>query len=149
MKFKFPFEHVLKFRKENENLARLDYVDTLDKLETEKGVLKKMHVDWKSSLEEISDLQQSHSAPLARILYLNDFMTGLKVKINSQRKVVQNFQSITEQKFEVMLGAIKEYEIINKLKEKQFERFKKDVSKRELKNNDEIVVTRYQRKEAI
>ncbi len=149
MRFKFPFEHVLKFRKENENRARLEYVEVLDKLESERKTLKKMHADWKSSMEEIDQLQQRSSSPLARILYLNDFMSGLKIKIASQRTVIQNFQTITEQKFEVMLGAIKEYEIIDKLKERQFDRFKRVAAKREQKANDEIVVTRYQRKEAI
>ena len=50
-----------------------------------------------------------------------------------------------EQKQEILIAAVKEKKIIEKLKENQLRDFKKAQAKRELKANDELVVMRFKR----
>ena len=145
MKFKFPFDHVLEFRKQNENLARLDYTESVDKLEKEKAHLKKLYAEWDGASDEIFSLQSEKSTPLARIIYLNDFLDGQKLRIDHQKLVVRNLTQIAEQKHEILIAAVKEFEIIAKLKKNKQAIFKKQESKREAKVMDEVVVTRYRR----
>jgi len=147
--FRFAFEHVLEFRRENENRARIDYLETMDKLETEKKKLKKMYADWDAASDEIFNLQRTKSAPLARITFLNHFIEGQKIRAEMQRQVIRNLQMIVEKKQEILISAAQEYEIIKKLKKNQFAAFKKEMNKREAKAIDEMVVTRYRRREAV
>ena len=148
-KFHFAFEHVLEFRHSNENRARIDFLETQEKLDKEKNSLKKMYKEWDDAGDQIFELQNNGSAPLAKINFLNHFIDGQKVRTELQRQVIRNLQMIVEKKHEILIAAAQEFEIIKKLKKNQFDAFKKAMNKREAKAIDEMVVTRYRSRETL
>ena len=142
--FKFSYEKLLELYALQENVARRDYNDSLQKLESEKGLLANMYRLSDNAREEIFELQTGEgSAPMERLCQIDDFMAGQKIKIERQRVIVTNHTQIVEQKQEILHMAAKERKILEKLKEKKSDEYKKRQKKSEAKATDEIVVTRY------
>jgi flagellar export protein FliJ len=74
---------------------------------------------------------------------LDQFADGQKIRIARQREVIINHTTIVEQKQEILVAAAKETKILERLKEKQMLKYKKERQKQEAKANDELVVTRF------
>jgi len=144
MKFHFSYESLLRHRKLEEEVARRDFNETFRMLEIQKEEYKKLYTRLhEAEAESFSYQGSSEGVQIARLLELNDFMAGQKIKIARQREIVINHTQIVEGKQDILINAAKETMILEKLKEKQHAVFKKSVAKREAKLTDEIVVTRF------
>jgi len=148
MKFIFAYEKLLNHYQQQEEIARRDYYDAVGKLDLEK---LKYQAQWDlhdEAVAEIYDLRlQPKGAPAGRLVQLDSFIDGQKIRIERQRQVVINHTSIVEQKQEVLIFAVKEKKTLEKLKEKKLFEFKREEVKKERKVNDELVVTRFKRRE--
>ena len=144
MKFHFSYEKLLEHRRQEEEVARRYYMESYNKLENEKNLHKKMYKEWDETVEEIFQCQTNpQGAAIGRIVSLNQFLDGQKVRISRQREVIMNYNAIVEQKNEILIAAAKETKILEKLKEKKLMEFKKSQKKIDMKKNDELVVTRF------
>jgi flagellar protein FliJ len=143
MKFHFSYETLLEHRKLQEEIARRDYVETLHALEEQKAQYKKLYTRLHEAEAESSQIQAAHHVEISKLLELDAFMAGQKIKIARQREIVINHTSIVEGKQEIYIAAAKETKILEKLKEKKKNEFKKLMNKKEAKMTDEIVVTRF------
>ena len=149
MKFKFSYEKLLEYHKQQEEIARRDYIESVNHLDTEKSKYQKMWDDHDQSIAEEHRLRMNPAGVLLpKIEMLDIFVKGQKVRIANQRLVVMNHTQIVEQKQEILIQVVKECKTFEKLKEKQLAEFKKMQKKKEAKNNDELVVTRFKRNAA-
>lgn len=144
MKFHFSYESLLEHRKLEEEVARRDYNETLRALDEQKAEYKKLYTRLHEAEAEVFEVQgSSQGVTIPKLLELNDFMAGQKIKIAKQREIVINHTKIVEGKQDILIAAAKETMILEKLKEKQRAEFKKVTAKKEAKITDEIVVTRF------
>jgi flagellar FliJ protein len=148
LKFKFGYEKLLEFYEQQEEIAQRDYNESLSHLDLEKVKHKAMWTLVDTAEDEIYNLKASpKGSPMARLTQLDSFISGQKIRIEKQREVIINHTSIVEQKQEILIAAVREKKTIEKLKEKKLREFKKLQNKKELKANDEFVVTRFKRGE--
>ncbi len=144
MAFKFSFEKLLEYQKQQEDVARRDYNESLERLESEKEKYQSIFKVQDQALDEIFFLQnRKEGAPISRLVSIGQFVEGQKRRIELQREIVINHTTIVEQKQEILHVAAKERKILEKLKEKKQLEYKTQMKKKEAKENDELVVTRH------
>lgn len=144
MKFHFSYESLLVHRKLEEEVARRDFYEAQSNLEEQKSIYKDLYTRLHEIEAESSEMQAAtNGVPIQDLIERDDFIAGQKIKIQRQRDVVINHTTIAEGKQEILISAAKERKILDKLKEKQLAGFKKAMAKKEAKQTDEVVVTRF------
>lgn len=142
--FKFGYQKLLELYSLQEDVARRDFMESQQKLESEKGLLQSMYSLCDRAIEESHELRNLvEGAPVARLVKIDEFLDGQKIKIERQSEVIANHTRIVEQKQDILIAAAKERKILERLKEKKKEEYRKAEAKKDAKFTDEIVVTRY------
>jgi flagellar export protein FliJ len=146
MKFRFAYEKLLEYRKQQEEIARRDYNESLVALDREKEKLERMYLYLDQATEEKYRLSSlATGVPIEMVNKIEIFQVGQNIRIKSQRLVIQGFQQIVEQKHEILISTAREFQVLEKLREKKLAEFKKIQRKLDAKAMDEIVVTRFKR----
>ena len=147
MKFDFPYEKLLDHRRTLEEIARKEYMLAKGKVDDAEADLRKMYDEVTASRQRAADLAQQGGAQGASLVQVHEFIEGQKVRILRQREKIQQLMVEAEAKKEFLVEAAKETKTLEKLKERRYKEFKLQVKKKELKEIDEIVTTRYKREE--
>lgn len=79
------------------------------------------------------------------IAQLDEFVNGQKIRIERHRQKVRELMGEAERRHEILVQAARERKTFEKLRERQYEDFKLLKKKIELKEMDELVVTRHKR----
>ncbi|MDZ4677635.1 MAG: flagellar export protein FliJ [Oligoflexia bacterium] len=146
MKFKFSYEKLEEYYKQQEQIASRDYNESMAHLDNEKQRYQNMFEELDVAAEDGAALRaRPEGAPIARLVQIDDYIDGQKINIARQREIVINHTHIVEQKQEILIAATKESKTYEKLRENQFTAFKQKLKKHEAKVNDELVVTRFRR----
>ncbi len=144
--FKFTYHKLLEYQQQQEDVARRDYFETVELLDLEKARYQKMFKDQDIALEEVFVLKsRDMGVSIMRLNELDNFVDGMKFRIEKQREIVIAHTHIVEHKQEILQLAAKERKILEKLKEKKHADYKKLMKKAEFKRNDELVVTRHRK----
>ncbi len=149
MKFKFPFNTLMKAKKVQRDEAERDYRLMMAKAEEQRAKLIKMRADITDARAEMQSVRENGGKLTAALVSIEDFMVGQKIRIQNQYKMLKGLEEITEQKRLVLVEAAKELKSLEKLKEKRYNEFKLQVRKQELRNIDEISVMRAARNKVI
>lgn len=147
MKFKFPFENVLKHRKILEDLAQKDFQQALAALNEEIQKLEKMKEDVQRARVTAFE-RQSHGGSAAPALsQVHEFLKGQDVRIERQQNKVQEYQKGVENLREILRQKALDYKIIERLKDRKKDEFKKAVNDKEQKISDEVGTVRFLREQ--
>lgn len=145
MKFKFPLEKVMHHRKSLENIAKRNYLEALAILDEEKSILDRMYRDLDDARLQ-AHLHESRGGTTAESLkHIHEFSTGQNIRIERQRLKVRDQNSVVENLLEILKNSSQEYKIIEKLKEKKFQEFRKESDSREQKELDDMVTSRFKK----
>jgi flagellar protein FliJ len=147
MKFDFPYEKLLDHRKTLEEIARKEFMIAKGKVDDAEAELRKMYDDVTASRQRAGDLAQEGGTQGASLVQVHDFIEGQKVRINRQREKIQQLMIEAEEKKEALVEAAKETKTLEKLKERRYKEFKLAAKKKELKEVDEMVTTRFKRED--
>lgn len=142
MKFKFSLEKLLNQRHIQVNLDRRNFIDKqneynaeVEKLEAmmtlKNDVIARRHQQVSQSVSWQNDVEQ-----------MNLFLTGHDLRIASQNKRLKELEKEVEFLRQILLKALTEARMVEKLKEKKREAFIKDSLATEQKELDEIVSMR-------
>jgi len=145
MKFKFAFETLLKHLKRVEEEKQRDYHQA--KLELDKILdrINQMYQSLDQTREEIQQLQSGKETKIEQIRQREEYIDGLKIKIEADRKIARELMVVSEEKRQVLLEAMKKFKSLERLKEHKCKKHYQAIKKKELKIMDEMVVTRYKR----
>ncbi|MCM2280738.1 MAG: flagellar export protein FliJ [Bdellovibrionaceae bacterium] len=147
MKFKFPYEKLLDHRKTLEEVARKEYSvarAAVDDAETE---LKAMYDSISDSRQRAGGLEMAGGAQGPALTMIGDFISGQKVRIERQRQKVRELLTVAEQKQDALIEAAKEHKTLQKLRERRLKELKRLLKKKELKEVDEMVTSRFKRED--
>lgn len=147
MKFRFPFDNIMNHRKTIENLAQREFVEAQNRVIEEENRLKlfeKSIADarLKAHAFELSGGNQSDS-----LQQIHEFIKGQEIRIQRQKHIIQLGNKLVEEKREILREKAIDYKIIEKLKEKKLEAFKKDQKTLDQKRVDDMVTARFKRGE--
>lgn len=143
-KFKYRLQAVLKLKEHIEKEKQKEHALALQELRNQENKLESMDVKKGEVLVKQSTVMTG-ILNVAEILVYGRFLMKLKTdkKIEIEMKRVLNKTETDKRK--ILLGATKEKKIHEKLKGNLQEKFNKDFSDQENKDNDETAVNIYRR----
>lgn len=145
MAFVFPFEGLLKHRKRLEEVAKKEFFLAQSKVDEILNEINKMYERIDEVRAEISNTQQIGGKGSSKIVQLEDFIKGQNIKIKNARHAARELMQIAEEKREVLVEKVKEFKMIDKIKEKRKDEYKVARRKKEQKEIDDILIMRAKR----
>jgi flagellar FliJ protein len=149
MKFKFSLEKVLRHRHLQEDLAQRDFMEAQNALNDQIAILQNMISLKEDALAERAQLVQTTQSWSSTIEQINQFLIGQDVRIKNQNQRLLEYEKTVESKREILRKASVEVKIIEKLKEKKLEDFKKESQRQEQNELDELAALRFPRRGTI
>lgn len=137
-KFKFSLEKVLSLREFEEKQAQIE-------LGKAQSVVNDLNEQLKFIASERlkSNESRSKSSDLTFLMSIENYINGLDYKKEKLIEELAQAQIILEEKRAIVVEAIKKRKSLEKLKEKQFESYKKEYNKEEEKILDEISTSKF------
>ena len=137
-KFKFSLEKVLSLREFEEKQAQIE-------LGKAQSVVNDINEQLKFIASERvkSNESRSKSSDLTFLMSIENYINGLDYKKELLIEELAQAQIILEEKRAIVVEAIKKRKSLEKLKEKQFESYKKEYNKEEEKILDEISSSKF------
>ena len=137
-KFKFSLEKVLSLREFEEKQAQIE-------LGKAQSVVNDINEQLKFIASERvkSNESRSKSSDLTFLMSIENYINGLDYKKEKLIEELVQAQIILEEKRAIVVEAIKKRKSLEKLKEKQFESYKKEYNKEEEKILDEISSSKF------
>ncbi len=146
MKTKFAFEKLMEHRKNLEELAMRDYVDAQGNLDRANRLMDRYYDSIEEGRNQVSSLENLGGKILGQLELIESFIHGQKRRIVEHREQVRSIIQDVEKKHETLIERAREYKVLERLKEKQMEKIKKEKKKREMKSVDEMVVMGFGRR---
>jgi len=144
MGFSFRFEALLTYRAHRKERAEVALGKARQHLRRALDDLEALRSDQREAREELSaSLRQRPSADL--LLNYTDFLSALKARIRRQKEEVATREQAVRDRRNEVLARTREYRIIEKLKERDYETWLLEQRRQEQKALDEIAVVRHAR----
>jgi flagellar FliJ protein len=143
MRYEFSLEVLLEHRRRTENEARRQYMEAQAKVDQAVAQLNEYYAQVDRTREDNLNLQRQGGAKSSSLVANENFITGQKVRIETQRMKIRELKMAAEELQLALVEAAKETKTLEKLKERQQEEYKKARRKRDMKETDELVVLRH------
>ena len=143
MKFKFPFQNVLQYRKTLENIAQKEFQEVAAELAALKAKLELMQKEIIDAREVRfkKEVEGGKSAPA--LGQAEDFIKGQVQRIAQQQAKIQECDKRVEKLREILREKAIDYKIIEGLKDRQLEQFQLEQRKLERKQADDMNTMRF------
>ncbi len=137
-KFVFKLQPVLNIKKQIEDSLKIQLGKAVQALEAEKELLRELESEKKRCMAEVG-AEVSGGVKADKLKNYNAYISFIKQKISRQCEMVKSAQEIVDKYREELTDMMKERKMLEKLREKQYEEYLKEVKKKEQKDIDEIV----------
>lgn len=141
---KFKLQSVLDYRLIIEEKLQNEFSDARRLLEEQKTVLRGIIEERNKMMENLRNLQRNlvRADDVATIM---NYVESLKIRENEQDKIIKMGEELVEKKRQEMMEAVKNRKIMENLKEKHTEEYRKAVNAREQQISDEMNTLKYNR----
>ena len=145
MAFGFKYESLLNYRQHLKEIAEVAFSKAQSELRHQEMVLE-------ACREQLNEYSRSLGVSLKKKISSDDlksyidYLNGLRDKIGSQQEVVERCQVVVNEKRTTLLARTKEYRMIEKLKEKDLQKWKEKQRLLEQKTMDETAIMRHGRR---
>lgn len=140
--FKYSLEPVLKHHKDEEEIAQKQLAIVKKLLADEN---KKLQVYHNAKIRLVEELRYTYNRGInvnVFTLYSNYFQK-LATEIDDQKKKVKKVKTKVESKREKLIEIMKKRKMLDKLREKSFKEYKKEIYQNEQKFMNEMAIYRY------
>ena len=142
MSFKFKYESLLSYRQHLKEKAEIDLVWAQQQLKSCRIVLEGYQEDQnKASRNLESSLKEKISSHL--LSEHSYYMKALEDRIQTQELEVNGWEKVVKEKMNILLTKMKQYKVIEKLKEKNFKKWNQDQNLLEQKSINETAIIRH------
>lgn len=148
MQFKFTLEPLLDYRKRLEDVARKNWAEAQGRVDVAMGELNAMYEQIDGSRKHAEQLEARGGTLAESLSQIDQFITGQKIRIERQRAKIRELLTEVETKHEELVAAAVERKSLEKLKEKRRLLHVQAKKKKELKDADELVVTRFNNRDS-
>jgi len=142
--FKFRYQSLLSYREHLKEKAEIEFGSaqgSLQKARQELELYEYRHSTARMSLEQGLTGRMTSG----EIAAYSDYLNGMKKRIASQKQEVARKERVAAEKRKNLLERTKEYRIIEKVQEKDHQKWMQQLSRLEQKRVDEMSVTRHGR----
>ncbi|MCB9025917.1 MAG: flagellar export protein FliJ [Bdellovibrionaceae bacterium] len=145
MKFKFPLQALLRHRERLEEMAKKEYMLAQNKVNETLGKINEMWEEIDNTRKNKIEEQHKGGTKGQLLASMDEFIVGHKIRVEREKVKLRELMLIAEEKKELLIEAAKEHKILQRLKEKMMEKHKIMIKKKEVKDIDDIVTTRFKR----
>lgn len=138
MKFKFPLEKLLKQRHIQADIERRRFLEKKNEYDSEVQKYDQMIILKEEVKEKRHQQVQSSSDWQNDVEMMNAFLAGQDLRIEKQNKRLKELEKEVEVLRQILLKALTEARMVEKLKEKKKAAFLKEAMDKEQKELDEI-----------
>jgi flagellar FliJ protein len=142
-KFKFAFDKLLDHKRTLEDVARREYFDAQRLVDLAKEELEEMYKRIDESRVRAHDIETAGGRQAPTLSQIDEFINLQKIRIERHRLKIRELNAVAEQKQELLIEAAKERKTLEKLREKRMEEYDLQAKLAEMKEVDELVVTRF------
>lgn len=141
-KFVFKLQSVLNIKQQMEDSLKNELANAVKKLEAEKDILRQIEAEMEAKIEDINS-KSSKGILVEKLREYNAYIAKLKETGGVQKENINKAQQNVDKYREMLLKAVQEREMLEKLKEIKFQEYLKEQLKEEQRLNDEIASFRY------
>lgn len=142
--YRFNLQVLLDYRKRIEEGLQIELSQIQRELEKEKQLLLAYRREKNYYEEELVKKEEKEINVNEALLY-RDYLRGMRIRIKEQRDSVAKIKGDFDIKQNELLNATKKRKVLEKVKEKEWNRFKENIERRERILVDEIGMRKYQR----
>ncbi|MEE8382003.1 MAG: flagellar export protein FliJ [Thermodesulfobacteriota bacterium] len=142
--YRFNLQVALDYRKRIEEGLQIELSQIQRELEKEKQLFLAYRREKNYYEEELVKREEKEINVNEALLY-RDYLRGMRIKIKEQRDIVAKAKGDFDIKQNELLNATKKRKVLEKVKEKEWKRFKENIERRERILVDEAGMRKYQR----
>lgn len=147
-KYSFRLQPVLDIRENVLEDKRLEMAKVIKVLNEQQEVLDGLFEKQKLYKQELDGISLNENLNVYELSNYKDYMVVLAQQIKQQQELIENTQKVLRVKQNDVNMALKEVKVLEKLKEKQSEKFYRDIEMKEANEIDDIITSRYKLKRA-
>ncbi len=136
-KFAFRLESVLKLKTQMEDNAKNNLARATKELENQKVYLEELKNENDASINSLTE-EVDEGIPVYRVRLYNNYLSLMKEKIVNQKENVNIAEHNVDTNREVLIKAMQERKVLDKLKDKKFDEYIKEQNKAEQLGIDEL-----------
>lgn len=142
MKFKFSLEKVLRARQITVDLAQKEFNEAKSYLNQQESLRDQMIELKKENEVSRTNIVAKEDQWSSQVLQINEFISGQDYRIAQQNKRLSEIEKLVQNRREILLKALTEAKMIEKIKEKKMKEYVSENIKKEQKEIDEIIAAR-------
>jgi len=142
--YRFNLQVLLDYRKRVEEGIQIELSHVQRKLEEERQLIISYREEKNFYEEELSKREEREIDIEEGILY-RDYLKGMRIKIKKQEEIVARMRIEFDKKREELLAVTKNRKILEKVKEKDWNKFARELARKEGMFIDEVGIRGYQR----
>ena len=147
-KYSFRLQPVLDIREKTLEDKRLEMAQVIQLLNEQLKGLEKLIAKQASYKDELESLSLEDDLNVFALANFKNYMVNLQEQITQQEHNIENTKKALRVKQEAVNEALKDVKVLEKLKEKQSQKFYKDIEMKEANEIDDISTARYRLKRA-
>lgn len=136
-KFAFRLESVLNLKAQMEDNAKNNLARATKELENHKDYLEELKNENDASINSLTE-EVDVGVPVYRVRLYNNYLSLMKEKIVNQKENVNIAEHNVDTNREVLIKAMQERKVLEKLKDKKFDEYVKEQNKAEQLGIDEL-----------
>lgn len=144
--FQFKLQSVLDYRLNVEEKILNEFSDVKRYLEEQKAVLQSLISERESLMNDLRKMENAmiHADDVATLV---GFIENVRGQETEQKKVIQQAGEQVEKKRKELVEAVKNRKVMENLRDRQSEEYRKNMNEMEQKNSDEMSILKYGRRE--
>lgn len=147
-KYSFRLQPVLDIREKTLEDKRLEMAQVIQLLNEQQEGLERLIEKQASYKDELESLSLEDDLNVFALANFKNYMVNLQEQITQQEHNIENTKKALRVKQEAVNEALKDVKVLEKLKEKQSQKFYKDIEMKEANEIDDISTARYRLKRA-
>lgn len=147
-KYSFRLQPVLDIREKTLEDKRLEMAQVIQLLNEQQEGLERLIAKQASYKDELESLSLEDDLNVFALANFKNYMVNLQEQITQQEHNIENTKKALRVKQEAVNEALKDVKVLEKLKEKQSQKFYKDIKTKEANEIDDISTARYRLKRA-
>lgn len=147
-KYSFRLQPVLDIREKTLENKRLEMAQVIQLLNEQQDGLGKLLAKQDAYKEELESLSLEDDLNVFSLANFKNYMVNLQTQIKQQEANIENTKKALRVKQDAVNEALKDVKVLEKLKEKQSQKFYRDIEMKEANEIDDISTARYRLKRA-
>jgi len=144
MAFRFRYESLLNYKRHLKEMAQVELAKSMEQLQVAQEALRNLTTEYTRTTGALGQgLRSGITAP--RLKNYSEYLSRLKEEIGQKALQVAEWEEVVEKRRRALLEKDKEWKIMDKLKERDFRKWKADREAKERLNLDEMAILHHGR----